>query len=165
MTIEPIPLATANRFIRAHHRHSKPVVGHLWSLGLWAGVLDLRGVVIVGRPVARALDDGHTVEVTRLATDGTRNACSRLYGAACREARRRGYQRVITYTLATETGASVRASGFTQAATVRGRQWDTPSRRRARRTAPDRIRWQRNVGRADVTGRGHSWGVVPEQLP
>lgn len=146
MTVDHVHMDAANRFVAAHHRHSGPVVGHLWSLGLWAGPLDLRGVVIVGRPVARALDDGHTVEVTRLATDGTRNACSMLYGAACRDAKRRGYQRVVTYTLATETGASLRAAGFAPVAHVRGRPWDTPSRRRTTaRPTPDRTRWERRV--------------------
>lgn len=143
MTIEPIALSLANRFVAAWHRHSRPVVGHLWSLGLWADVLDLRGVAIVGRPVARALDDGMTVEITRLATDGTRNACSALYGACCREARRRGYRRMVTYTLATESGASLRASGFRPSAHVKGRQWDTPARRRFHRPTPDRIRWEK----------------------
>ena len=143
LTIEPIAFATANTFVAHHHRHSKPEVGHLYSLGAWADVLDLRGVAIIGRPKARALDDGRTVEVTRVATDGTRNACSQLYGAACREARRRGYKRVVTYTLATESGASVRASGFILAGHVKGRQWDTPSRRRSLRETPDRHRWER----------------------
>ena len=84
-----------------------------------------------------------TVEITRLATDGTRNACSALYGACCREARRRGYRRVVTYTLATESGASLRASGFRPSAHVKGRQWDTPARRRFHRPTPDRIRWEK----------------------
>lgn len=143
LILQPISLDAANRFVRAHHRHSRPVVGHLYSLGLWSGPLALHGVAIVGRPVARHLDDGRTVEVTRLATDGTRNACSMLYSAAAREARRRGYKRVITYTLASETGASVRAAGFHREADVRGRQWDTPGRRRALRVSPDRVRWER----------------------
>ena len=140
--IEPIRLADAQAFVIAHHRHAGPVTGHLWSLGLWAGPLDLRGVAIVGRPVARHLDDGHTVEITRLATDGTRNACSQLYAACRREARRRGYTRIITYTLTSEPGASLRASGFTRTAFTPGRQWDTPTRRRRRRATPDRWRWE-----------------------
>lgn len=81
-TIQPVALGTANRFVRAYHRHSRPVIGHLFSLGLFGDDLTLHGVAIVGRPVARALDDGRTVEVTRLATDGTRNACSRLETSA-----------------------------------------------------------------------------------
>jgi hypothetical protein len=143
LTTQPIALGAANRFVAAHHRHSRPVVGHLHSLGLWSGPLDLRGVAIVGRPVARHLDDGQTAEITRLATDGTRNACSMLYGACVREAKRRGYLRVVTYTLATETGSSLRAAGFARVAVVRGRQWDTPTRRRQLRAAPDRVRWER----------------------
>ncbi len=133
--VQPVTLSTANRFVIAWHRHSKPDIGHLWSLGLFGPDLTLHGVAIIGRPKARGLQDGQTVEVTRVATDGTRDACSQLYGAACREARRRGYLRVVTYTLATETGASVRASGFHRAGHVKGRQWDTPSRRRAARDA------------------------------
>ena len=143
LRVQPIALRDANQFIAAHHRHARPVIAHKWSIGLWAGLLDLRGVAIVARPVSRALDDGQTVEVSRLATDGTRNACSMLYAAACREARRRGYQRVITYTLATETGASLKASGFRAVAHVKGRQWDNPSRRRKWRETPDRTRWER----------------------
>ena len=145
LIIEPIAFATANTFVAHHHRHSKPEIGHIYSLGAWADLLDLRGVAIIGRPKARALDDGHTVEVTRVATDGTRNACSMLYGAACREARRRGYRLVVTYTLAAESGSSLRAANFAPAGAVRGRQWDTPTRRRARRHAADRIRWERRL--------------------
>ena len=143
MNVQPVSLATANTFVHAWHRHSRPVVGHLFSLGLFGDDLALHGVAIVGRPVARALDDGATVEITRLATDGTRNACSALYGAACREARSRGFRRVITYTLASETGASLKAAGFIMTGRVRGRQWDTPRRPRKLRDTPDRNRWER----------------------
>lgn len=143
-TVQPVQLLIANTMVRAHHRHAAPVVGHLYSLGLfddddWC----LHGVAIVGRPVARQLDDGTTVEITRLVTYGTRNACSMLYGAACREAKLRGYGRAITYTRADETAASVRAANFTAAGTTRGRQWDTPSRPRAHRQPCDRVRWER----------------------
>ena len=142
MITQPISLGAANRFVQAHRRHARPVVGHLYSLGLWSGPLALHGVAIVGRPVARHLDDGRTVEVTRLATDGTRNACSMLYSAAAREARRRGYLRVITYTLASETGASLRAAGFVPVAAVRPDGWDRPSRVRKPRPAVARTRWE-----------------------
>lgn len=148
MTLTPMQcgLATANDLVLDWHRHSRPVIGHLWSLALVdTDDLTLHGAAIVGRPVARHLDDGQTVEVTRLVTDGTRNACSQLYGAACREARRRGYRRVITYTRADETGASLRAANFTATATTKGRQWDTPSRRRPSRVVADRIRWERQL--------------------
>ena len=143
MIVQPVSLATANTFVHVWHRHSRPVVGHRFSLGLFDADLQLRGVAIVGRPVARGADDGATVEITRLATDGTRNACSALYGAACREARSRGFRRVITYTLASETGASLKAAGFTMTGRVRGKQWDTPRRPRKLRDTPDRNRWER----------------------
>ena len=143
MNIQPVSLAIANTFVNAWHRHSRAVVGHLFSLGLFDDDFGLHGVAIVGRPVARALDDGHTAEVTRCATDGTRNACSMLYAAACRESRQRGYQRVITYTLASETGASVRAAGFRFSGYVTGKQWNNPSRPRRLREVKDRRRWER----------------------
>lgn len=143
MTVQPISLDTARTFVRAWHRHSKPPQGHLFSLGLFGDDLTLHGVAIVGRPVAKALQSRGWAEVTRLCTDGTRNACSRLYGAACREARRRGYPVVCTYTRADETGTSLRAAGFVAAARVRGRQWDTPTRRREPGDGTDKIRWER----------------------
>jgi len=110
MRIVPMRLAEANEAVRRWHRHHKPVVGYLFAVG----VADdkLRGVAIVGRPVARRLDDGDTAEITRCATDGARNACSMLLGACRRAAKALGYQRVITYTLPEEGGASLRAAGF-----------------------------------------------------
>lgn len=97
--LRPITQAEAFDFIRKYHRHHSVPVGALW----WHAVHDsegvLRGVAIVGRPVARRLDDGFTVEVTRLCTDGTPNACSMLYGAARRVALDKGYRRGVTYTL------------------------------------------------------------------
>jgi hypothetical protein len=101
-------------------------------------------VAIIGRPVARGLQDGTTCEVVRVATDGTRNACSFLYGASKRAAQSLGYRRCITYTLATESGASLRAVGATPDATVKGRSWDTPSRRRSDKSSvqtADKVRW------------------------
>lgn len=149
LTVQPVSFATADAYVRAWHRHSKHEVGHLFSLGLFAADLTLHGVAITGRPKARMLQDGRTVEVTRVATDGTRNACSMLYAAACREARRRGYGRVVTYTLATETGASVKASGFHRVAPVKGEEWGRPSRPRAvRADNPPRFRWERIVREA-----------------
>lgn len=98
-----IELADANAFVAEHHPHHKPVVGHKFSLG---AILDGRlvGCAIVGRPVARMRDDGETLEVTRLCTDGTKNACSFLYGACARAAFALGYRRIGTYILATEQG-------------------------------------------------------------
>ena len=125
----PLSLAEANTFVEARHRHRGAVVGHRFALG---AVLRDRivGVAIVGRPVARARDDGLTLEVTRLCTDGTRNACSFLYGACARAAFALGYRRIGTYILASESGASIRAAGWRLIGEVRGRSWSCPSRPR-----------------------------------
>ncbi|WP_280470659.1 XF1762 family protein [Nocardia farcinica] len=129
----PVSFEDACAFVTLHHRHHLPPQGHKYSIG---AALDgsLVGVAIVGRPVARHLDDGRTLEVTRVATDGTRNACSLLYAAAWRAARNLGYTRLITYTQATEGGASLRASGWRVVAERRARRgWDCPSRPRIER--------------------------------
>lgn len=87
----PMTLKEANAFVEQHHRHHKPVVGHKFSIGCTDGK-EIVGVAIVGRPVSRHLDDGWTLEVNRLCTDGTHNACSMLYAAAWRAARAMGLQ-------------------------------------------------------------------------
>lgn len=99
----PMTLKEANAYVEQHHRHHGPVVGHKFSIGLSDGE-KIVGVAIVGRPVARHLDDGWTLEVNRLCTDGTRNACSMLYSAVWRAARAMGYKRLVTYILDTENG-------------------------------------------------------------
>lgn len=124
-----VELAEANAFVRKHHRHHKPVVGHYFSIGAVLGE-DVVGVVIVGRPVARARQDGETVEVTRLCTDGTRNAASFLYGAAQRAAFALGFRRIGTYILASEPGTSLIAAGWRLVGERGGGSWDTPSRPR-----------------------------------
>lgn len=125
----PITLEEANEFVRRHHRHHKPVVGHKFSIGAALGD-EIVGVAIVGRPVSRHRDDGVTLEVTRLCTDGTRNACSFLYGAAWRAARALGFKRIGTYTTPEEGGASLRAAGWLLIAETPGRSWSVPSRPR-----------------------------------
>lgn len=124
-----IDLHEANAFVKAHHRHHTPVVGHLFSLG---AALDNRivGVVIVGRPVSRMRDDGMTAEVTRLCTDGTRNACSFLYGAAARAAFALGYMKIGTYILKDEPGTSLVAAGWRLIGERGGGSWSVPSRPR-----------------------------------
>lgn len=129
LDLHPLELEEANAFVEAHHRHHGPARGHKFSIGAAHGS-EVCGVVIVGRPVARHFDDGLTLEVTRLCSDGTRNACSLLYGAAWRAAKALGYKRLITYTLATEDGSSLRAAGWKVLHEVRGRSWTTPSRPR-----------------------------------
>ena len=111
MEIRQISLKEANAFVSIHHRHHDVVVGHKFSLGLYVDG-ELHGVAIVGRPVSRYLDNGKTLEVTRLCTDGYRNACSCLYSAAAREAKKRGYEKIITYILVSENGASLRAANW-----------------------------------------------------
>lgn len=111
--IVSLTLAQARRYVAEHHRHNEPPIGHRFSIGLERdGVLV--GVCIAGHPQARMADDGRTLELLRLTTEGDRNACSRLYSAACRAAFAMGYLRVITYTLAEEPGSSLRAAGFAE---------------------------------------------------
>lgn len=122
MTIIPITLKQANAFVTVNHRHHGKVAGCKFALGLLNNE-ELVGVAICGRPVSRFLDDGLTLEVNRLCTDGTRNACSMLYAACVRVARDMGYKRVITYTLASETGASLKASNFVDDGIAGGVMW------------------------------------------
>ena len=120
--LTPVSLREANTFVQAHHRHHRPVVGHKFSIGCEADG-QLVGVAIVGRPVSRYLDDGRTLEVTRLCTMGGKNACSMLYAAAARAAKSMGYQKIITYTLDSEHGASIRAAGWCCTGTAGGLRW------------------------------------------
>ena len=118
----PVPLAKANAFVSERHRHHKPVVGHKFSIGCMTGET-LVGVAIVGRPVSRYLDNGYTLEVTRLCTGGTKNACSFLYGASWRATKALGYTKIITYTLADESGVSLKAAGWKCEGTAGGLRW------------------------------------------
>ena len=119
----PITLTDARMFVANHHRHHRPPPGGLFAIAA-ARESELVGVIIVGRPVSRHMDDNLTAEVTRCATDGTKNACSILYGAAWRSARELGYRRMITYTLPSEGGASLRACGWkSEPQPPGGRKW------------------------------------------
>lgn len=129
LTIKHVELFEANDFVERYHRHHPKATGHRFSIAAYDGDKPC-GVAIVGRPVARAIDQSGTVEITRLCTDGTRNACSFLYGAAARCAKELGYERIITYILEAEDGASLKASGYAFEHETRGGEWDTPSRRR-----------------------------------
>lgn len=135
-----ITLDEANGFVRDAHRHHPPVVGHLFSIGAFLG-LKLVGVVIVGRPVSRRRDDGLTAEVTRLCTDGTKNACSFLYGCAARAAFALGFLRIGTYTLPEEGGASLRAAGWRLIGERGGGEWSVPSRPRKSAKHPTGQKW------------------------
>ena len=129
LELQPITYEEACTFITEHHRHHLPPTG--WKFGI--GVNDgekVVGVVTVGRPVARKLDNGWSLEVTRCCTDGTKNAASMLYGAAWRAAKALGYKRLITYTLASETGTSLTAAAWKELYTTPGKSWSVASRPR-----------------------------------
>lgn len=124
LVIKPITLKEANKYVAEHHRHHKPTTGHKFSVCCRDESGILHGVAICGRPVSRYLDDGETLEVNRVCTDGTTNACSILYGACTRIARNMGYNKIITYTLESENGSSLRASGFTFDGIAGGEVWN-----------------------------------------
>lgn len=131
LRVVPIGFRDAASFVAMWHRHNRPPWGHKFSLGVADDHGILRGVAVVGRPIARTLDDGTTLEVTRVATDGTRNACSMLYGAAWRATKALGYTRLITYTQAGESGAGLRGAGWRVLAHRPARGgWNMPSRPR-----------------------------------
>jgi hypothetical protein len=140
--IVPCELDEANTFVRQHHRHHGTVRGHKFSLSAAIGETVV-GVAIVGRPVARGLDDGLTLEVTRVATDGTKNAASALYGAARRAAFALGFRKLVTYTLPSESGVSLRAAGYRCIGEAGGGSWSCPSRPRVDKHPTQRkLRWE-----------------------
>ena len=127
LELVPITLKEANAFVEQHHRHHRPVTGHKFSIAASDGE-KIVGVAIVGRPVSRHLDNGLTLEVIRLCTDGTRNACSFLYSAAWRAARNLGYKKLITYILKSEPGSSLKAAGWKCVEECGGLRWTGRSR-------------------------------------
>lgn len=142
LTVVPMTLREANTFVERHHRHSVPPRGMKFAIGAADGD-EVVGVAIVGRPVARALDDGWTAEVLRVCTLGARNACSMLYAACWRACRAMGYRKLVTYTLKTEPGTSLKAAGWNIVGEVTKRSWDTPSRPRVDRDErQERFRWE-----------------------
>lgn len=144
LSLCPVSLDEANAFVALHHRHHKPVNRAKFYIGaMQNGVLV--GVAIVGRPVSRMLQDGWTLEVNRLATDGTRNACSMLYGAAWRAVQAMGYRRLITYTLPEEGGASLRAAGWKCIGEAGGGSWSREGREREDKH-PLETKWRWEIG-------------------
>lgn len=130
LQLVPVDFDTACRFVAMWHRHHEPPKGHKFSIGV-ASDETLVGVVMVGRPVARVLDNGQTLEVTRSATDGTQNANSMLYAAAWRATKALGYHRLVTYTETGESGTSLRGAGWQVVAERPARPgWSVPSRPR-----------------------------------
>ncbi len=144
MKVIPVTMKQANEFVLSYHRHHGKVRGCKFCIGATDEDGILHGVATptpktqafsgnpgVGRPVSRYLDNGSTAEVTRLCTDGYRNACSFLYGACVQIARQMGYARLLTYILDSENGASLRASGWKDKGICGGGNWNVPSRPRA----------------------------------
>lgn len=145
LCLVPITVQDAREYVRQHHRHHPPPVSGLFAVACASGGADMPivGVAIVGRPVARNLQDGWTAEVTRVATNGAKNACSILYGACWRAARSLGYRRLVTYTLASENGASLRASGWRVVGEVEGRSWSCATRPRVdKHPLQNKLRWE-----------------------
>jgi hypothetical protein len=140
-----VSLDVANEFVRRFHRHNKPVPGSKVNLGVVDETGMLRGVAIIGRPIARKLDDGWTLEVNRVATDGCINSCSALYGAARRIVFDLGYRRLLTYTLVDENGASLRGAGWKKVSEVEGNNgkgWQSRERKEQAVYRLPKYRWE-----------------------
>lgn len=147
MSLELVPITQreAFAFVSEQHRHHRPPRGSVLQVAV-AREGEVVGVCIVGRPVSRMLQDGYTAEVTRVATDGTRNACSKLYGAAWRAVRALGYRRLITYTLPEEGGASLRGAGFKLLGEAGGGSWSRKERPRVDlHPTQQKLRWERTA--------------------
>lgn len=144
MNMKPVrvELSEANDFVSKHHRHHKPVVGHRFSIGAEHSG-NLVGCVIVGRPVARQTDQKNIAEVTRLATDGTKNACSFLYAQASRAAKELGFASIQTFILPTESGVSLKASGWRCVGECKVGSWHTRTGRRKDQPEMPKIKWQK----------------------
>lgn len=143
MKIIPIKLKDANQFIEKYHRHNKPVVGHIFCIGLEKDD-ELIGVGIAGRPIARYLDNGRIIEITRVCVkDGNKNGSSKLYRRLHRIAQLMGYEKVITYTLARESQSSMKAINAIKECEIKGQEWNRKSRERKSQDVyiEDKIRW------------------------
>lgn len=134
-------LRAARAYVKENHRHAKNIQGGLFAVG---AEVDGRmvGCAIVAMPVARMLQDGRTVEIRRCCTDGTRNACSFLYRVCVRVANALGYQRVLTYTLESESGASLRGAGFKVTKRTRAEHWNRKERGRGEQPLQHKFRWE-----------------------
>jgi hypothetical protein len=145
LRVVPITLHEANHYIAEHHRHHRATRGCILLAAVADEAETIRGVGVVGRPVARLLQDGYTAEVTRLCTDGAPNACSMLYRALWRAARAVGYLRLVTYTLPQEGGTSLRAAGFALVGEAGGGSWSRPQNGRPRvdlHPLQGKLRWE-----------------------
>ena len=154
----PVTLREARAFVTANHRTHRAPQGGLFAIGASDGV-SVRAVVIVGKPVARLANDGWTAEVVRLCSDGSRNACSLLYSAAWKVARAMGYRKLITYTLAEEGGASLRASGWHVVGETSGGKWSRGARPRVDdHPTQSKLRWEPCAVALATKARGNGNG-------
>lgn len=144
MEIRPITFREANAYVKEHHRHNTTVVGCKFAIACYHEER-LCGVAICGRPVSRYLDDGLTLEINRVCTDGTKNACSMLYRASCRVAVAMGYRKVVTYTLQSEPGTSLRASNFSFDGEAGGLHWSGARNRGTKMPKELKYRWIKNL--------------------
>ena len=152
LDIVPMYIGDARLFVERHHRNHPPPQGGLFAVGAASGG-EIIGVAIVGRPVARRMQDGWTAEVTRLCVlDGYPNACSMLFAACWRAARALGWRRLITYTMPVESGASLRGAGWRLVGERGGGSWNRKSRPRVDRAPTGQKRlWERAYVAEDET--------------
>lgn len=148
LRVIPLSLKEGNAFVAEHHRHHKPTQGHKFSIGAdYDG--KLVGAAIAGRPVARMVDFRRVLEVTRLVTDGTHNACSLLYSACARAAKAMGYEKIQTYILETEDGTSLKASGWVCEGLAGGGDWNASKANKGTRRTDQpmgrKLRWSKTL--------------------
>jgi hypothetical protein len=150
IAVVPVSNEAAKFYVESFHRHHGSSVQARFCLAAVDEARKVRGVIMVGRPVARVLDNGWTLEVNRLATDGCENACSALYGAARRVAKEMGYRKLITYIREDEPGTSLKASGWQLEEVIRARSWNMPGRPRTDKTEiVRRGRWSVALNQGD----------------
>ena len=129
LKIVPIKQDEAKAYINKHHRHHKASIGSIFQIAV-ADEDKIVGVAMIGRPVARHLDNGWTLEVNRVCTDGTKMVCSMLYSASWRVAKNLGYTKLITYILDTEKGTSLYGAGWKLVGKRGGGSWNCKERPR-----------------------------------
>ena len=140
----PVGLSEAREFITNFHRHNRAPVGYVFAVGVSDGE-QLVGVATAGRPVSRHLDNGETLEVTRCCVldDAPKGACSFLYARCWQAAKALGWRTLVTYTLQSESGASLRGAGWRVVATTK------PGNPSKWQTRPGR-EWHPGVGQAKL---------------
>lgn len=153
LVIVPMSLREANDFVTSFHRHSGRTSrdGGKFAIGCVDNSGELWGVAIVGRPLARLLDDGMTAEVTRTCVkeNAPRNVNSFLYGRCWRIWQQMGGLKMVTYTLETESGASLKGAGWKVAAVSKGHKagWNRTDSAHIKRTwqplfGQTKLRWE-----------------------